>query len=362
MQPNPGCNLPTNAQFKYVDNSKGTVQPYFDIASQYGWANQMFQTNQGPSFPAHQFLLSGTSAPTTNSSLFAAENPVTPGGLKDNAGCIAPADETVALVDPEGNETSKQYPCFEHPTFTDLLDNAPHGAIDWHYYAPSPGSIWTAPNAIKHMCVPELRQGSLVCTGSDWVNHVVLPETNILTDINNCALAPVSWAIPDGAASDHAAINKGLGPSWVASIVNAIGNSNCGYWEDTAILITWDDWGGWYDHVAPFQIGQFNGWGTGYVYGFRVPLLVVSAYTPQGYVDNSVYDFGSILRFMEDNFGSLGLIGPGFYADAYANSLDDFFTLRHPRQFQTIAAPHDANFFLHYSAPPIDPDNDGDDD
>jgi phospholipase C len=365
-QPNPGCKLPTNPQFKYIDNSQGTVQPYFDMASQYGFANRMFQTNQGPSFPAHQFLLSGTSAPTTNSNLFAAENPVSSGGGRNNAGCIAPTGTTVRLIDSQGNESSKQYPCFEHPTLTDLLDNAPNGAIDWRYYTSSPGSIWTAPNAIKHMCVPETHGGSLVCTGSDWVDHVVLPQTKVLNDINNCNLPPVSWVIPDGAASDHAAINRGLGPSWVASIVNAIGNGGCGYWQDTAILITWDDWGGWYDHIAPFQIGQFNGWGTGYVYGFRVPLLVVSAYTPQGYVDDSIYDFGSILVFIEDNFGSfgqsLGPIGPGFYADAYANGLDDFFTLRHARPFQTIQAMHDANYFLHYSAPPIDPDDDGDDD
>ena len=201
VQPNAGCNLPTNPQFRYVDNSQGTVQPYFDLASQYGWANRMFQTNQGPSFPAHQFLLSGTSAPTTNSNLFAAENPVSKGGGRNNAGCIAPSDTTVKLVDPQGNESSKQYPCFEHPTLTDLLDNAPNGPIDWRYYTSSPGSIWTAPNAIKHMCVPETQGGSLVCTGSDWVDHVVLPQTKVLNDIDNCKLAPVSWVIPDGAAS-----------------------------------------------------------------------------------------------------------------------------------------------------------------
>jgi phospholipase C len=364
VQPNPGCKPPGNAQFKYIDNSKGLIQPYFDLASQYGFANRMFQTNQGPSFPAHQFLLSGTSAPTTNSNLFAAENPVSAGGGRNNAGCIAPAGTTVKLIDPQGNENSKQYPCFEHPTLTDVLDNAPDGAIDWRYYAPTPGSIWTAPNAIKHMCVPKVHGKSLECTGSDWVDHVVLPQSKVLTDIDNCKLAAVSWVIPDGAESDHPSINKGLGPSWVASIVNAIGDSNCGYWQNTAILITWDDWGGWYDHVPPFQIGQANGWGTGYVYGFRVPLIVVSAYTPQGYVDNSIYDFGSILRFIEDNFGSfgqsLGLIGPGFYADAYATGLDDFFSLRRAREFHKIHALYDEKFFLNYSAPPLDPDNDGD--
>src|SRR5215470_3756829 len=82
----PGCTVPKNPQFKFVDNSTGTVQPYFDLAMQYGFANRMFQTNQGPSFPAHQFILSGTSAPDTLSPLFASENM----GLQAAAGCIAP--------------------------------------------------------------------------------------------------------------------------------------------------------------------------------------------------------------------------------------------------------------------------------
>ena len=77
------------------------------------------------------------------------------------------------------------------------------------------------------------------------------PETPVLTDIATGQLAQVTWVMPDGTASDHAVANNGSGPSWVASIVNAIGNSP--YWANTAIIITWDDWGGWYDHVAPVQ-------------------------------------------------------------------------------------------------------------
>jgi phospholipase C len=359
------CQVPANPQFKFVDNSKGILDPYFLLASQYGFANRMFQTNQGPSFPAHQFLISGTSAPSTFSNLFAAENPST----INTAGCLAPATETVTLIDPKGKETSKIYPCFEHPTMTDLLDDATP-AIGWKYYTPSAGSIWTAPNAIAHMCVPRVQGGNLVCAGRPWVDHVVIPQSNVLTDIQNCRLPPVSWIIPDGTASDHARTNKGLGPAWVASIVNAIGTANhCGkfgYWRDTAILITWDDWGGWYDHVPPYRIGQPGGWGSGYVYGFRVPLLVVSAYTPTGFVSNDPHDFGSILNFLETNFAQkgipLGPIGPGTYADVYAKDLLTFFTLQTPRQFHNIPASHAAEFFLNQTGPPVPPDDDGDDD
>jgi phospholipase C len=126
-------------------------------------------------------------------------------------------------------------------------------------------------------------------------------------------------------------------------------------------LITWDDWGGWYDHVPPYRIGQDNGWGTGYTYGLRVPLLVVSADTPAGFVDNANHDFGSVLNFIETNFG-LGLIGPGTYADAYADNLGAFFSLTSPRSFLSIASPHNAQYFIEHPAPLVNPDDDTDGD
>jgi len=357
--PNPGCKVPPNSQFKYVDNSTGTVQPYFDLATQYGFANRMFQSNQGPSFPAHQFIFGGTSAPTTNSVLFASENSK---DLSEPVGCTAPSNQSVRLIDPRGSETTNPpiYPCFEHPVLPDLLDAA---SISWRYYSPGPNGIWVAPNAIRHVCVPMLVNGKLTCTGADWKKDFVPNQAQVLTDIKNCKLAGVSWIIPDGDESDHAPLNNGTGPAWVASIVNAIGNNPaCAktsevYWNDTAIFITWDDWGGWYDHVPPYRIGQSNGWGSGYVYGFRVPLLVVSAYTPAGYVDNDTHDFGSILRFAEANFG-LGLVGPGYYADAYADDLAEFFSLIQPRTYKAIASKLAARYFIHKRLSGIPPDDD----
>jgi phospholipase C len=210
------------------------------------------------------------------------------------------------------------------------------------------------------LCQPATQNGSLVCTGPDWAN-VITPQTTVLTDITNCKLPSVSWVIPTAAQSDHAGVNNGSGPAWVASIVNQIGsNLACAgtgevYWNDTAIVVTWDDWGGWYDHVPPFHIGQSNGWGTGYAYGLRVPLIVVSAYTPARYVDNTNHDFGSILRLIETNFG-MGLIGPGTYAD----NLAAFFTLTSPRSFTSIAAPLNAQSFLQHPSQLANPDNDND--
>ena len=335
---------PPNPQFTYVEASD--VGPYFQMAEQYTFGDSMFQTNQGPSFPAHQFILSGTSAPTATSNLFAAENP----NLTAAAGCIAPKESRVALIDPSGNESSSIYPCFEHPTLSDELDAQ---GVSWRYYTPSAGSVWTSPNAIDHMCQAQVQGGALACTGSAW-NNVIIPQTQVLTDIANGNLAAVSWVIPSGQASDHPSINNGSGPSWVASIVNAIGNSS--YWSNTAILVTWDDWGGWYDHVPPPQVRvNCSEWGCGYVYGFRVPLLVISPYARPGYISHINHDFGSILRFIEETFGlpSLG------YADAFADDLSDCFNFSQtPRPFHTVATRLGADEFLNDTTPPTDPDDD----
>jgi phospholipase C len=331
-----GC--PQNPQFMYVNPAD--VAAYLQMAQTYTFADHMFQTNQGPSFPAHQFILSGTSAPTATSNLFASENPLHGFG---NVGCIAPAGATVEMIDPTGLQNTTMYPCFEHPTLTDLLDNA---GITWRYYAPSAGSIWTAPNAIEHMCVPSAPTGG-TCTGPDYTGaspKVVLNQTQanaqVLTDISSNQLQQVSWVIPSGHFSDHSGANLGCGPSWVTQVVNAIGNSP--YWSNTVIIVAWDDWGGWYDHVPPPQVlANCTQWGCGYVYGFRVPMIVISPYNVQsGYVSHVTHDFGSILKFVETNFNlpSLG------YADAPADDLSDFFNYdQSPTVFQAITPPADTS-------------------
>jgi phospholipase C len=337
--------------FAYVGPTE--VQPYFQMAEQYTFADRMFQTNQGPSFPAHQFIISGTSAPSTGSNLFAAENPNTNG--PPNAGCDAPVGSTVRLIDPAGSEASNNpvYPCFEHQTLTDLLEAK---SLTWRYYTPGTApyaspAIWTGPEAIQHICGPQ----DGVCKGSDWTNNVVIDQKQILTDItNNHQLRNVTWVIPSGQASDHAGGTDGSGPSWVASVVNAIGNSP--YWADTAIFITWDDWGGWYDHVAPPQVRvNCATWGCGYVYGFRVPLIVVSPYVKAQHISHAQHDFGSILKFIETTF-SLPSLG---YADAAADDFSDCFDFNQsPLQFKTINAPYNAQYFLNDHTPSTDPDDD----
>jgi phospholipase C len=358
----PGPAYPTYAYVQYKD-----VAPYFQMASQYGYANYMFQTNQGPTFPSHQFLFGGTSQPGNGvePTWFASDNPK---HVANNYGCAAGVGETVQLVNPATqDEKTAIFPCFNHDSMADLFAAA-SPKITWSYYSAGLGSLLSAPNALQALCT--VSGGK--CTGEYWTkgksNGYV--DTNnpadFLTAISNCALSQVNWVTPSGLQSDHAGLTDGSGPSWVASIINAIGTQpKCSngevYWNNTVILITWDDWGGWYDHVVPPAVSSKAPVGaSSYVYGFRVPLLVVSAYTPAKTVSNVMgLDFGAMLKFIEEIF-NLGNIPPGDGADYYANDdLGEFFQFsKPPRSFQSITAPLGREVFLDPSRPVEPADND----
>jgi phospholipase C len=290
--------------FGYVPRSE--LMPYWQLATQYTFADRMFQDNEGPSFPAHQYLLAGTSINAVGSTLKAAENPRYPGSgggwVLNGKNCDGSPKAQVTMIDPAGNETVTMRPCFEHPTLPDLLDAK---KVSWRYYDAGNDGFWSAPDAIHH-----LRYGPA------WKN-VVTPETTIISDIKAGKLAQVSWVNPTCAESDHALCNDGKGPAWVASVVNALGKSK--YWSNTAIFITWDDWGGWFDHVKPVVLNSYE-------MGFRVPLIIVSPYAKRAYVSHVTHQHASILKFVEQNWG-LGSMG---YADARADDLSDCFNYWQP--------------------------------
>ncbi|HEU5481107.1 MAG TPA: alkaline phosphatase family protein, partial [Candidatus Tumulicola sp.] len=228
-------------------------------------------------------------------------------------GCDSPPHAQVDTIDPSGYEGNPVYPCFERPTLGDLLDAK---SVSWRYYQESGGpGLWHPYDAIRH-----------IRDGNDYLK-VVWPSDVVLSQIKSGQLPQVSWVAPSGANSDHAGTRSNGGPAWVSSIVNAVGQSQ--YWNDCAIFVVWDDPGGWYDHVAP---QTFNS----YELGFRVPLIVISPYAKSGYVSHTQYEFGSILKFVEDAFqtGSLKT------TDQRANSLNDTFNFnQQPRRFVRIQAP-----------------------
>jgi phospholipase C len=372
------CTSPKHGAYIFVDNSTGILNPYLTLATSYGWANYMFQTNEGPSFPAHQFIFGGSSALSADgdaSGFFISANF---GGAA--AGCYAQDGEITRLVGPNSKETTYT---IDHATgktvcippqsrggrntMADLLDGA---NLTWTYYSSAGagqdkgGSIWTAPNALQAICVPDANFQN--CTGTEWEKHVVIHPSQVLSDLGAndgaCDLKNVSWVIPTGANSDHPGSSTG-GPAWVASVVNALGESRCTdtingqsftYWQDTAVVITWDDWGGFYDHERPTILTTPEG---GYQLGFRVPMIFVSAYTPVKYINNARHDFGSILRFIEHNF-SLGEGALGFADKRATNDLTGFYNLRKsPRKFISIPISKTVTDFINDKTPPEDVDD-----
>jgi phospholipase C len=317
--------------YGYVPRSE--AKPLFDMAEQYVFGDHMFQTNEGPSFPAHLYMVAGTSSIGNGSTLKVAENPTNPLGLGPDGGCDSPPGALVTLIDSAGNEGQPVYPCFNRLTLMDLLARK---SFSWRYYEGYIGpGLWNAPDDFLH-----IRESRAFRT------EVSAPPSNVLTDIASGKLADVVWVTPTALASDHAYANNGSGPSWVATVVNAIGQSQ--YWKDTAIFVTWDDWGGWFDHVPPPLYNSYE-------LGFRVPLVVVSPYAKAHYVSHAQHEFGSILKFTEETFG----LGSLHATDVRADDLADCFNFSQPpRQFKRISAPFSARYFLSQPISKQNPDND----
>ncbi len=316
----PPCPYP-NPQYSYVPRSD--TKPYFAMAKQYVLADRMFPSNlDESSFVAHQYLIAGQASQGVDYPL-------------NVWGCDGgPADTIVTLT--LQRAYGKSIPaCFDNQTLGDELDTA---GVSWRYYTSAVqtnGGLWNAYQAIQH-----------VRYGPDWKTNVIDPQTRFFKDVKAGKLPAVSWVTPTCRNSDHASCNSAHGPDWVASVVNAVGESQ--YWDSTAIFIMWDDPGGWYDHVPPPYV-DYDG------LGMRVPLIVISPYAKQNYVSHVQYELGSILRFTEDQFG----VAPLAAADARANSpADDCFDFTQaPRTFAPIPATLGQSYFEREPPDPRPPDN-----
>lgn len=307
-------------EYAYVPASE--TKPYVAMAQQYVFGDEMFASNvDASSFVAHQYLIAAQSSSAVN---FPNSN---------EWGCEGGSGDTIQTLTQQRkvNYGHRIQVCLNNETLGDELDAA---ALSWRYYtAATPhgnGAFWSAYSAISH-----------IYYGPDWKKDVESPQTKFFTDVQNGNLPAVSWITPTCPNSDHAGCGGNGGPDWVASIVNAIGNSQ--YWDSTAIFVTWDDPGGWYDHVPPQKL-DYDG------LGLRVPFLVISAYAKQGYVSHVNYELASILRFIEDRWGLNTLSASDKRATSPAGDCFDF--NQSPRSFQTIPSKRSKYYFMHQ---PLDP-------
>ena len=284
-----------NPPYSYVPHNE--TKPYFAMAQQYVLGDEMFASNFDFSdFVSHQYIVAGQADNTVNA----------PSGLW---GCNGGPNDWIETL-----EGTRVHPCFGYTTLAKELDQA---KLSWRYYTSSynlSGGLWSAYQADKY-----------VYYGPDWKKDVISPQTQFFSDVKAGKLRVVSWITPTCETSDHAGCESSGGPSWVASLVNAVGESK--YWDSTAIFVFWSSAGGWYDHVPPPYLSDDS-------LGMRVPLLVISAYAKQNYVSHVQYEHGSMLRFVEDRFG----LPPMAASDKRANSPEEdcFDFSQSPRKFTPI--------------------------
>ncbi|HVN68227.1 MAG TPA: alkaline phosphatase family protein [Candidatus Binatia bacterium] len=336
-------------EYQYVNPND--IRPYWDIAKQYVLADRTFQTQASGSFTAHQDLIAGGTQINSNEALID-----TPTYFP--WGCDANPPVRTAIIKKSNGKVYRYggpFPCLSYPTLRDLLDAK---SVSWKFYAMpvqkesgcehgNTAGLWSAFDAIK-----------AVRYGPEWHANVTRSSLAIFDDVKKNRLPSVAWVTPDSLNSDHPGEREhqpcqsggkyeDTGPSWIASLVNAIGESP--YWKTTAIVIVWDDWGGFYDHVAPPEPRNWQGGP-----GFRVPMLIVSPYV-KPHVEHTTYEFGSILRFVEQTWG-LGSLGNN---DADSKSIGNAFDFTMaPRKFKKIAAPYSREYLLHRQPSTDPPDTD----
>ena len=288
----------------YVQFSESGVPNYWAYARTYTLADHMFSSLWGPSFPNHLYTVAAQSG-----GVVGLPYTILPGGqfmiAQTSWGCDLPSGYEVQVLSPNKKTISLVYPCFDFPTLGDMVDavQASDPGITWRYYAPTegePGYIWNTYSAINH-----------IRNGPDW-NLNVVPDTQFVTDAQNGNLPSLSWVVTNDGVSDHPPFSVCAGENDTVAKINAVMQGP--QWGSTAILLTWDDFGGFYDNVAPPQIYTYG-------LGIRVPLLVISPYARPAYISSTVYSFESLLSFAENILG----LPPLMQGDVSANNLGDSF-------------------------------------
>lgn len=272
--------------------SESDIPNYWAYARTFTLDDHFFSTINGPSFPNHLVTIAGTSNNTD-------DNPIL--NTYHSWGCDAGQYTKVDAVNPQTGQHYFVKPCFDINTLPDELQKA---GVSWKYYAPGQyqsGYIWSSLNSIKH-----IRESSL------WQTNV--PDTTqFLKDVKAGTLPQVSWLVMNEGVSEHSPHSACAGENWTVTQLNALMKSPL--WSSTAVFLTWDDFGGFYDHVAPPRHDYIS-------YGPRVPTLVISPYARAHSVDHAAYDFGSIVRYVEDKFNLPRMAEYDTAATSIAGSLD----------------------------------------
>jgi phospholipase C len=255
------------------------IPNYWAYAEHYVLQDHMFEPTASWSLPAHLFTVSGWSAhcsvPGVASSC-----------VNNNVGPVSVA---------------KAQPGQSNYAWTDITYLLYRHSVSWAYYL----SAGNEPDCEddQELCAPTKQSIKVPGIWNPLPNFTTVKQDGQLGNIQNVShffsaaasgnLPAVSWVVPDSKVSEHPPALVSTGESYVTSLINAVMRSPD--WSSSAIFLTWDDWGGFYDHVVPPTVDQ-NG------YGLRVPGLVISPWARRGYIDHQTLSFDAYLKFIEDDF------------------------------------------------------------
>jgi phospholipase C len=278
------------ADFGKVQYDQRELPNYWAYATRFGLGDNFFQSAATLSQPNHMYLIAGQTST-----------------MWGTLGSCLESQQYNMLSRGTDGGSYYHFPCYQVPTMPELLVQ---NGLSWHFYgAPS---IWTPTRNIQSLMNSP---------------NVIDNPKQFLSDVPNGNLANVTWISPDIFYSDHSGFGLTNGQNFVTDAINVVMNSP--YWNNTAIFVTWDEFGGYYDHVAPPVIDAYGP-------GPRVPLLVVSAYARPGYISHQMGEFSSFLKFMETNWG-LPNLGQRD-ARAATSDLTDFFDFGAPPRPPLILA------------------------
>jgi phospholipase C len=286
------------------------IPNFWNYASNYALYDEFHTSVLGPSFPNHLFTVAAWANNVKGNPSGLTSGFTFDWGCDANSGAVV--QQVTALIPPPTTlyaQTQNISPCMDFPALPDLLNNA---GLTWTYYSPpvsTAGFQWNSLDAISH-----------IRFGSQWSTNIK-PTNQFLTDAGAGTLPNVSWLVEPASLSGHPTNSFCGDENTVVALVNAVMNGP--EWNSTAIFITFDDWGGFYDHVNPPDSNIAGGDFTGL--GFRTPLIVVSPYAKSGYISHNVTEFSSFVTTVEDYYG-LPRLG-GLARDSSSSNLFDAFNM-----------------------------------
>jgi len=273
----------------YSSFTRRGIPNYWAYADNFVLGDRMFSSMYGPTFPEHLYTVGAQAGRVVGNKLQTDSEGGYCGDPRETVyrfiklqekerKAVMAAEERVD-IDTIGDYWEEVAACFNFEVLPDKLDKK---GISWRYYADA-GSWMNALLAIEH-----------IYNSPHWGREVV-SEEKLPGDIEAERLRRISWVVPGPGFNEHpGGPSVCMGENWTVETVNSIMRSK--YWKNTAIFITWDDSGGFYDHVPPPHYDEMG-------LGPRVPLLIISPWAKEGYVDSTTYEFSSVVKFMEETVG-----------------------------------------------------------